>query len=488
LGRVKQARETARYLLTRRDVAGDRELAVATAIEIGDWGDLQAILAREVLRADTLTPGDLIRLARLALEASSPYVDQFRDAALRKAPDDPEINLAAYTLAIERGSEYQSSEAHTWFQKAIVRSGSEGPVRSVSIRELIEQAPHWNKHTETVDQMLRRGDMPAFVAAKAVRRQVIDLTLGQALRNTDANDRRIKYPVLAFSGAQPERDITEAKSVALDITAIITLDYMGLLEKALKRFDQIVIAPNTLSMLFLERQFLKFHQPSQMAKAQRLQELIAAGSLKVMAAEGGSESARSREIGRELAALLAAAEREGGLVVRSAPVFKLGSFLEERVDMGSYAQVLTDTLAVVSFLSFHGKLDSEAQERAQRYLKEVDAGWETAHAISPQSTIYLDALSISYLDHVGVLEILTRSVRSVFIHAESESYMRNLLRHGRHSEELLDAIERIRTIIAMQVEAGRVQFSTKTIEYRRHGGRFTVAGSLPRPIRVAVFL
>jgi hypothetical protein len=317
---------------------------------------------------------------------------------------------------------------------------------------------------------------------------VIDLTLGQALRNTDANDRRIKYPVLAFSGAQPERDITEAKSVALDITAIITLDYMGLLEKALKRFDQIVIAPNTLSMLFLERQFLKFHQPSQMAKAQRLQELIAAGSLKVMAAEGGSESARSREIGRELAALLAAAEREGGLVVRSAPVFKLGSFLEERVDMGSYAQVLTDTLAVVSFLSFHGKLDSEAQERAQRYLKEVDAGWETAHAISPQSTIYLDALSISYLDHVGVLEILTRSVRSVFIHAESESYMRNLLRHGRHSEELLDAIERIRTIIAMQVEAGRVQFSTKTIEYRRHGGRFTVAGSLPRPIRVAVFL
>jgi hypothetical protein len=262
LGRVKQARETARYLLTRRDVAGDRELAVATAIEIGDWGDLQAILAREVLRADTLTPGDLIRLARLALEASSPYVDQFRDAALRKAPDDPEINLAAYTLAIERGSEYQSSEAHTWFQKAIVRSGSEGPVRSVSIRELIEQAPHWNKHTETVDQMLRRGDMPAFVAAKAVRRQVIDLTLGQALRNTDANDRRIKYPVLAFSGAQPERDITEAKSVALDITAIITLDYMGLLEKALKRFDQIVIAPNTLSMLFLERQFLKFHQPA----------------------------------------------------------------------------------------------------------------------------------------------------------------------------------------------------------------------------------
>lgn len=461
LGRIREARETARYLLARRDVVGDRELAVVAAIETGDWGNLQAILAREVSRADTLAPSDLIRLARLALEAGSPYVDQFRDAALRKAPDDPEINLAGYTLAIERGSEYQGSEAHTWFQKAIVRSGPEGPVRSVSMREVIEQVPDWNKHRETVDQMLRRGDVPFFIAAKAVRRQVIDLTLGQALRNTDANDRRIKYSVLAFSGAQPEIDIMQAKSVALDITAIITLDYIGLLEKVLERFDQIVIAPRTLSMLFLERQFLKFHQPSQMAKAQRLQALIAAGGLKVMAPEAGSGSARSREIGLELATLLAAAEREGGLVVRSAPVFKLGSFLEEWAEMDAYGPVLTDTLAVISFLSSHGKLDSEVQERAERYLNQAAAGWEKAQAIGPQSKLYLDALSITYLDHVGVLEILARSVPSVFIHADLESDTRNLLRHGRHTEELLAAIERIRTVIAVQVEAGRVQFSAR---------------------------
>jgi hypothetical protein len=461
LGRVKEARETARYLLTRRDVAGDRELAVATAIEIGDWGYLQAILAREVSRANTLAPGDLIRLARLALEAGSPYVNQFRDAALRKAPDDPEVNLAAYMLAIERGSEYQGSEAHAWFQKAIARSGSEGPVRSVSMHELIEQAPHWNKHRETVDQVLRRGDVPLFVAAKAVRRQMIDLTLGQALRNTDAGDRRIKYPILAFSGAQPEHDITHAKSVALDVTSIITLDYVGLLENVLARFDHIIIAPTTLGMLFMERQFLKFHQSSQMAKAQRLQALIATGGLKVV--EAGQASPRSNEIDPELAALLAAAERERGLVVRSAPVFKLGSFLEERAEMGAYAPVLTDTLAVMSFLSSQGKLDSEAKENAQQYLKEADIGWENAQVINSESNLYLDDLSANYLDHVGILENLTRSVRSVFIHTNLESYTRSLLQHGQHREELLDAIERIRAVIAVQIEAGRVQFSARRV-------------------------
>jgi hypothetical protein len=140
LGRVLEAREIAQRLLARREVANDRELAVNTAIETGDWGYLQVILAREASRADTLPATDLIRLARLALEANSPYVDQFRDAALRKAPNDPQVNLAAYMLAMERGAEYQGSQAHGWFQKAIAQSGAEGPVRAVSMRELVDQA------------------------------------------------------------------------------------------------------------------------------------------------------------------------------------------------------------------------------------------------------------------------------------------------------------------------------------------------------------
>jgi len=225
-----EARAVARDLLTRRDVTNDRELAINTAIETGDWGNLQAILAHEASRTATIPATDLVRLARLALEASSPYVDHFRDAALRKAPDDPEINLVAYTLAIDRGAEYQGSQAHGWLQKAIEKSGSDGPVRSVSTRELVAQAPEWNKHAENISQSLRRGEVPVFIAAKAIRRQVMDVTLGQALRNTDRDDTRLKYPVFAFSGAQSVRDATGAKSVALDITSLITLDYLGLLE------------------------------------------------------------------------------------------------------------------------------------------------------------------------------------------------------------------------------------------------------------------
>jgi hypothetical protein len=199
LGRVMEARAIARTLVNRRAVPTDRELAINTAIETGDWGYLQTILAGEAARAQTLPANELMRLARLALETSSLYVDQFRDAALHKEPDDPQINLAAYMLASNRGIEYQGPDPHAWFQKAVVGSGADGPIRQVSMREILNTAPGWNRHAETVDQSLRRAQMPLFVAAKGVRRQVMDLTLGQALRNTDPDDRRVRFPVFAFS-------------------------------------------------------------------------------------------------------------------------------------------------------------------------------------------------------------------------------------------------------------------------------------------------
>jgi hypothetical protein len=106
--------------------------------------------------------------------------------------------------------------------------------------------------------------------AKAVRRQLIDLTLGQALRNTDATDKRLSFPVFAFFGGRSPQEVQKTTSVAFDITSIITLHYLGLLETAIAYFDRIAIAPSTLSSLFVERQFIRIQQPSELAKAERI--------------------------------------------------------------------------------------------------------------------------------------------------------------------------------------------------------------------------
>ncbi len=463
LGRIMEARAIARALLERRDFSGDRELAINTAIETGDWGNLQGILAREATRADSLPPNDLIRLARLAVESGSTYVDHFRDAALRTAPDDPQVNLTAYMIATEQGNEYQGSRAHEWFERAIRLSGADGPVRSVPLQQIAEDAPSWNERVENTGRLLRQAEAPLFVVSKVLRRQMMDLTLGQALRNIDDDDARIRYPVFAFFGLQTIRALPSLKSVALDLTSIITLDYLGLLERVIECLDAPTIAPSTLSELFLERQFLKIQQPSQIAKAERIQALIAKGRLKVAAREPDPDPALSKDIGRDLTSLLLAAKREDGLVVRSAPVPKLGTFLEETVDMTSHAALLTDTRSVLSFLFSNGKIDSDVKKNAQTYLDHVDAGWSAAPVIDGTKRLYLDDLAVTYLDHVEVLDPLTRAVDGIFVHKELDSETREALRYGKHIHELLDAIDRIRAALNKGIESGKVQVSSRRI-------------------------
>ena len=103
LGRVMEARDIARKLFASRNDGDDRELAINTAIETGDWGNLQES-SRMKLRASTRCQQmTACVLARLGFEINSPYINQFRDAALAKAPNDPQVHLAAYMLATERG-------------------------------------------------------------------------------------------------------------------------------------------------------------------------------------------------------------------------------------------------------------------------------------------------------------------------------------------------------------------------------------------------
>lgn len=460
VGEVMKARAIAHDLLARRHVASDRELAINTSIESGDWGHIQAILAREVQRTDSLLPTDLMRLARIALEAGSPYVDQFRDAALEAAPDDPQVNLTAYMLETERGGAHREERAHSWFLKAVEKSGPDGPIQMVSLHELVDQTPRWTERTQEVYAQLRQAEMPLFLAAKGVRRQLMEITLGQALRNSSLDAPRIKPPIFAFSGARSPVDLTSTKAVAFDITALVTLDHVGLLDTALAYFKSSTIAPTTLALLFMERQFLKVRQPSEIARARRIQSLISAG-VELLPITAGNASGRTSEMGQELAAMLEAAEAGNGVVVRSAPVAKIGSFLDETVDMTGHLSSLTDTLTVLRFLSDNGKIDTAVRNAAQTYLTQVDKGWTGAQPISPTLTLYLDDLTVTYLDHTDLLAPLTQSVAKVIVSDLLNKQTRNDLQQGLHAEAMLAAVESIRSSVARGVERGRVQFSSR---------------------------
>ena len=131
--------------------------------------------------------------------------------------------------------------------------------------------------------------------------------------------------------------------------------------------------------------------------------------------------------------------------------------------MSAYASVLTDTLSVLSFVAGSGKIDAATRKSAQAYLGQVDMGWQAANPIDATATLYLDDLAVTYLDHTGVLNALTRSVAATYVHGDLDMRTREVLRHGKHAEALLSAIERIRSTIGARAEAGYISFSARHV-------------------------
>src|SRR5262249_2769151 len=159
----------------------------------------------------------LMRLARIAFESGSLYVDKFRDAALEREPNNPEILLAAYHLSLERGEEYQEARTHEWFQKAIALSGEGGPVEAVSLKEVVARSSGWSKRVDDdIDTMLAEVRIPLYMAARTLNRQPAEFILGNAIRNAKSTDPKQQFPLLAFSGSRVLFDLTGVRRLALD--------------------------------------------------------------------------------------------------------------------------------------------------------------------------------------------------------------------------------------------------------------------------------
>jgi hypothetical protein len=400
----------------------------------------------------------------MAFESGSFYVDRFRDAALTAAPDSPEVFLAAYQLSIDRGED-QDPRTHEWFQKAVVLSGPKGPIQRVDIKDVISQSSGWNKKVENVNTMTANVQIPLFLAARALNRQPVEFILGLALRNAKATKSRQQFPVLAFSGAKGPVDLSGVRRLGLDITSIFTLEYLGLLKKTIGAFDEIIIAPSTLSSLFFDRQLIRFRQPSQVVKARQIKQLVNTGKLTVLKNKADDAASASSDIDPELLMLLEKAEVVGATVVRSAPVTKVGSFLEETADVSAFSKVMTDTHSVLEFLQ--GKIAAPLAANARAYLTQVDSGWADKPELTSSSRVYLDQLTVTYLHQVGLLEPLTNSVAQVCVSQDVEDHCDAVINAAESSDELLQRVERIRATLNDAIEKGsNVRFSS-----RRHLGK-----------------
>ncbi|WP_316233802.1 PIN domain-containing protein [Bradyrhizobium sp. SZCCHNPS2010] len=457
-GDLDGARDTLAHLRSTRDDANDRILQVNLAIASGDWTTLGSFVEQEWSHRSDRSAGELLRAGQLARQLGSARARELIIEAANHANDDPEIYLGCYGAAVSAG--WEDAQTATWLERAAILSGDNGPVKKMAFKDIIDIHPEWQaRETRTTEQLLA-GNLPLFAAGHLLNRTLFELFMIPALANPEITDPRRRTAVYAYSAARGFFSST-ALSAALDPTAILTLGFLKLTEQVFARFEKIIIPHSTLGWLFEERQRIQFHQPSRIEHAREITRLLSSKHLVKLERTAAVDDSLAAEVGFDLAALLAEAalsceSAPQRLVVRSAPVHRIGSLMEENADLSRYVAHLCSCSDIVSALVSRGQLTQAEEQRARSYLKLHESPWPTAIPIQPGAMLYLDGLSVTYFQHLGLLRKLRDAGFSAIVLPTEVDQSDSFVRYEELSRRALAVIDDVRQALAEGIASRKI--------------------------------
>lgn len=458
-GDVHEADRLLQTLRLERDDRNDRNLLVNVLVSSGRWAELPPFIEREWLHRAARSPAELIDLARLANQIGSSRAAEFAKLAAEGAPADANVLVAAYTASSEAGVE--DAETVGWIVRAHALSDENGPVTTGSLQEILGQADDWNRHTDDIWQKIKGAQLPLSLAATPLRRSSLELQLTPMLLNPAERDPRRRSVVPAFSGVRGEVAFDLA-ALALDGSAIVTLGVLGLLDAVVAKKVPIFIPHASLNWLFQERHRLRFHQPSRVRRAEALVRDLAAKRLWVFTPSVLPPPALINEVGRDLADMIAAALDNPGtaqrLVVRPAPVHKIGSLLSEGTDLTAYHSVLVSCSRIIDKLVDASVLTTAEADAARAHLDaQNEERWPEEPEITDGATLFLDDLSVSYLRTIKVLDRLHLAGLRAEISEQRVEEANTLVQLKEHAGHIEDQMEVIRDVLARSIASGAVR-------------------------------
>jgi pimeloyl-ACP methyl ester carboxylesterase len=462
-GRFEDASIMLGELIDARDDENDRTLRINLAIASGNWDELVEFTTDEWNHRDRRAAEELLKAGQLAQAVSAPRAKDLVNEAAEIAPNDAAILAGAYFHATNAGWEQNSNTAQ-WLRRAAELSDKNGPLKSMSMKEFIDQKPQWDKRNDLIWQQLNEGKIPVFGAAHLLNRSLVEFVLLPSLANLSETDPRRRSVVYAYSGARPVNPLPKIDTIALDLSALFSLARLDLLGTAIGVYKESVIPHSTMGWLFQERQRATFHQPSRIKDAHHVRRLIATDVLSVLQTQPPHDHALVKEVGEELAGLLITAKAKSesgdgirGFVIRSAPVHRVTSLMEEEADLGTYVEYLCSCQAVVAKMRAKAVLTLHEERQACSYLSLQERSWPGEPTISDGAELYLDDLSVTYLQTVGVLDKLKAAGLTAYVTERMDADTNRLISYESLSAQELDIIEIIRRSLSEGIKSKRIR-------------------------------
>ena len=471
-GRFQESRALIDKLLDRRIEEDDVYLDINVAVSCGDWERLATIVDREWPRRDSHGSAMLITLAQLAgQQTQNPdRALQLVRLAAKRAPNDPQILAAAYWLHFRLGRDDEADL--DWLTRASELSSSEnGPLWRIDLKDVVTKwLPERQADLAEVQLKWLRGELPMSLAANSFNVSLARLLLHGPELNAAQPDarRRATFPIVA--GGRNPIEVQKEWTLGLDLTSIMVLDQLGLLEITIKAIHHVKIAPDVMVALFREKEQARFHQPSRVAAAKQLREFQNKGGVKATHDLIVPPASVAIEVGHELATLLQTARQENGAVICALPIYKAGSLLEQRADTVNFDDLIISTIGICTMLYHGGKIDADSYRRASAFLQ--SCGQTETKSLPPANLygpIYVDRSALSYLQDANVLRSMVAAGLDVRVSYEVVEEMNGLIEAADVGDDLTTRIEGIRNVLRAAVESGAASFlpRTEAVEHAR---------------------
>ena len=468
--RLQDARKINDTLASQGATHDDLRLEINIAISSGDWERVPAILDREWPRRNSLDPETLMGLAQLAGQNGQTLdrAIQLSKLAAQKAPDDPRILAAAVWLHFQLGRDDEADPS--WLARASeLSSADKGPLWPVDLQDLVAGwIPKRRDYLREVERKWLSGEIPIGLAADRFNKSLATLLLQIPEQNTTEMDgrRRMILPIIA--GVRNAVELQEDWTIGLDVTSIMVLSHLDLLETAVDAFHHVKLAPDVMELLFREKSEVRFHQPSRIRAAKQVQQLQSKGQLRAADKLAMPPKDLTEEVGLGLAELLQQARHENGKVICALPIYRVGSLMEQTADTSEYDDFILSTMDICTLLHNEGKIDKATYQRAKLFLRSQN---QSEHTKPPSSVlnapIYVDGLALTYLQDSRILQALVRAGLDVRIHQSVLDEMQALIGAGDVGDDLAEKIERIRHVLRNALDSGSASFVPRTTDQNK---------------------
>jgi tetratricopeptide (TPR) repeat protein len=456
VGDHQRAKEINDDLLRTREDANDFGLDVNLAVQTGDWDRFPELLAQARERSATLPARTLIAISHLAGSEGPTQAFQLAQEAVTKEPDDANVLVSAYGIAVAAGRDRDAAE---WMQRAIKLSKPDGPVQAYSFAAFLELMKANREAWGEKNEKFRKAEVPLHFAASMFNVPLAHLLLGIPRANRLTAEARHRQPIPIWSGARKSPEGLGQKTIALDATSVFVLHDLDLLTSVLSTFEAVYISPGFFGFLLHERQRAVFHQPSRIAAAKPLLALLHRGLIQVVRRK--PEPHLEKEIGLDSASVLTEAKAKDGWFIHSGPLYKLASYREVLAEVGEHAPYVSDVSRLANWLADQGHITPAVRDSAQRYFKEIGCAQpieSNAAAGDPENGVFLDGPTIQYLADAELLMPLISAAGAVFVHESLVSEWEALVDMEPTSADTVRAITTIRNELRRGLLAGEVKF------------------------------